>query len=373
LLIGSEFEEVPGPHHGGGLRRELFKLYRGRFCFPLGIGLRCAGGGTSFSIAAGETRSLELSAQIGLGGSLPAGIGASGTLGANRKIEYTHTFSQDIGPWTLGDCDSMFPALCFDNAELRLFRWRRALRRYELAGLVDEFDPRGPGWATPNKLENDPLCDCHESDKPSKVETSKVPTDGAFSAIAIIRPLAFLPLSDSSGERDDPIIAVDEAVEIFADILTPEDAPSSVITAFARSDGVIIWLDSGNIDAGPTLGLFPWGLGSVVRGQLTLDTDIVPLLAIGRPTEAVSCDLTILIQAPGSEELQEVVSDAATLRVTERMTIAWYEADFRNVERGSTGFIDMQLRDASGAQVGYPLRESFAVEQLESVRTLAHA
>ena len=362
--IESEFEEVPGPHRGGSLWRELFRVYRGRFCFRLGAGVRC-GAPISYTIAAGETQTLQLSVQLGLGGHLS--LGGSGT------IEYTHTFAQEIGPWPLPGCDSIFPVFCFDDAELRQFRWRRAIRRYELAGFIEEFDAHGdPGYAAPNYLRNDPFCDGHDPDEPTTVDPSPQPTSERFPLTVVARPAAFLPRLDSDGRREDPEAAVDEVAQLLTDIFTSDEGKSlsadQAVIGFARSDGVVIWLNRPPSLGSPTLGLVPWGLASVVRMQITLDRDIVPLLAVGPPSEAAQCDLLLLAQLPGTDELQEVAREQATVRVSDQFTVVWYEANLAELENGTSGIIDLQLRDASGAAIGYPVRESFTVDSLPAVQ-----
>jgi hypothetical protein len=118
----SDYEELAVPRDGNTIWRQLFKVYGGRFCFRLGAGVRC-GGVNAVLITEGKTESLELSATIG--GQLPV-IPISLQAGVTRSVEVTHTFSQQLGPWSLGPCDSAFPVLCFDNARLRLYRWKKA-------------------------------------------------------------------------------------------------------------------------------------------------------------------------------------------------------------------------------------------------------
>jgi hypothetical protein len=239
LPVDSDYQEVPRPHRGS-LRRELHQVYRGRFCFRLGAGVRC-GGGASFTITEGETRSLSLS--LTASAPIPGAPGAS--LGGG--IEYTHTFAQQIGPWPVQGCDSIFPVLCFDDAELRIYRSRRPIRRYELSAFKEEFDPRGnTGWAHPNTWENDPLCPCHDAEKPTTVDTTATGTQEILPVIVIIRPIALLQTRPSEGERDDPTAAVQEAAQAIGEILDSDDGALSSgesVNGIARVDGVVAWLD----------------------------------------------------------------------------------------------------------------------------------
>ncbi len=51
--IESDYREVPGPHQGN-LRRELFRVFEGRFCFPLGVAIRCGGATNSALVDVGK-------------------------------------------------------------------------------------------------------------------------------------------------------------------------------------------------------------------------------------------------------------------------------------------------------------------------------
>jgi hypothetical protein len=75
-FIDSDYVEISGPHKSD-IRRELVNVYRGRFCFKLGAGVRC-GAETKFTIGSGEKRKLELSFGAGIPVPGAPGFGASG-------------------------------------------------------------------------------------------------------------------------------------------------------------------------------------------------------------------------------------------------------------------------------------------------------
>jgi hypothetical protein len=354
-----------------GLRRELFRMYSGRFCFRLGSGTRC-GGPNAVTITAGRTEKLELS--------LTAGVQVPGTpvtagLGGARGIEVTHTFSQQLGPWPIGPCDSVFPVLCYDNATLRQYRWRRPIRRYELHGLTDAFDHgTDPGWAAPNVMRNDPFCACHAREEPTVIDGTRTPTQEVLPTITIAWPIAFVSVLPSENRREDPEVAASEMAQAI-DVMfgydeenEDEDArPAVVIAGIARSDGVVIWLDAAS-EGSPSLALIPWGVASVERKQLTFDQGAVPIVAVGPPTEAAQCDLKVLVQMEGENELREVAREQAYVLVSERFTTVWYEADLVDLPRGTAGVVELELRDAAGDVVGYPVREAFVVDPLPAVQ-----
>lgn len=370
--VDSDYGEIPVEHRGGTVRRELFRVYRGRFCFRLGAGTRC-GGPNAVTITAGRTEKLELS--LSLGGRLPV-IPIKAEAGATRGIEVTHTFSQQLGPWPVGPCDSVFPVLCFDDATLRQYRWKRPIRRYELHGLTDEFDHGSdPGWAAPNARRNDPFCDCHDRGSPTTIDGTRTPTSEVLPVITIARPIAFVPLLPADGHREDPVAAAEETAQAI-DVILGHDrngeeersGSKESITGIARSDGAVIWLNAPASPGEPNLALIPWGVSSVERKLITFDRDLVPLVALGPPTESAYCELKILAQQEGDDELREIVRDQAVVRAESRFTVVWYEANFGDLPGGTTGVVELELHDASGEAVGYPVREPFVVDPLPAVR-----
>jgi hypothetical protein len=359
-LIDSQFEEVPGPHRSS-LRRELFRVYRGRFCFRIGAGIRC-GGGTSFTISKGEKVNLELSAGL----SAPGGIV---TVGAKRAIEHEHVFSQEIGPWTVGECESISPVLCFDDAEVRIFRNRRLICRYHLSAYSEEFVPHSgdPGWVHANRVRNDPFCDCHDPTTPTTVDREGEESEERPPQFVIARPTTLVAAAPSDGQRENPDSAAEEAGAAMAEILTgcdDGDFEAEALRGVARSDGFILWLDEARAAGGPSLVTLPWGASSLQRGVNTFDLDLVPLIAVGPTTEAVSCDLRVYVQQPGEAELQVLMEEQAAVHVNGLLTTVWCEVDFAGLDPNMTGFIEMQLRDAAENEVGYPVREPFLVDPL---------
>jgi hypothetical protein len=368
----SDYREIPVEHRsGGGLRRELFRVYRGRFCFRLGAGTRC-GGPNAVTITAGQTEKLELS--LTLGASVP-GIPIGAAVGAARGIEVTHTFSQQLGPWPMGPCDSVFPVLCFDQATLRQYRWRRPIRRYELHGLTEVFDHgSNPGWAAPNKIPNDPFCGCHDPATPTTIDGTRTPTSEVLPRIAIARPTAFVPILAADGSLEDPEAAAVQAAQavnvmfgLDDDEENEEPPRSDSVLGVARSDGTVIWLDHPRAGE-PNLALIPWGVSSVERRQLTFDRDLVPFVALGPPTGAAYCELKVLALFESEDQLREIVSDRAYVLSDDRFTVVWYEANFGNLPHGTTGVIELELHDSFGEAIGYPLREPFVVDPLRAVQ-----
>lgn len=365
LPIDSQFKEVPGPHRGS-LRRELFRVYRGRFCFRIGIGIRC-GGDTSLTISEGEKVTLELSAGL----SAPGGIA---TVGAKRAIEHEHVFSQQIGPWTVEECESISPVLCFDDAEVRIFRNRRPIRRYHLSAFSEEFLPRSGdlGWVYQNRVRNDPFCDCHDPTAPTTINREGEESEELPPRFVIARPTTLVATVPSDGRREDPASAAEEAGAAMAEILTggdDDDFEAGALRGVARSDGFVLWLDEARAAGGPSLVTLPWGASSLQRGVNTFDLDLVPLIAVGPSTEAVSCDLRVYAQRPGEAELQTLMEEQAAVHVNGLLTIVWCEVDFGELDPETNGVVEMQLRDAAENEIGYPVREPFLVDPL----TVSHA
>jgi hypothetical protein len=145
-----------------------------------------------------------------------------------------------------------------------------------------------------------------------------------------------------------------------------EDEPSYAkpsVSGVVRSDGAVVWLDNPAPDE-PSLALIPSGVSSVQRRMITVARDLVPLLAVGPPSDAAYCDVRILAEEEVETGLREIVSDRAFVSTEGRFTIAWYEANFRDVRGGTTGFVELELRNASGEPLGYPVREPFVVDPL---------
>jgi len=363
-LIRSEYHEVPGPHKGNW-RRELFRVFEGRFCFPLGVGIHC-GGATNFTITEGETRSLELA--------FTASVPVPGSPGVNisKGVEYTHTFTQQIGPWEVGKCDSMYPVLCFDSAEVRIYRSRRPIRRYELSAFTERFDPRGNrGWADKNLVPNDPECDeCHDQKMPTIIDTTRTRASEVFPLITVLHPIALLPIAPSNGYRDDPQAAAQETAETIAQLLGSDDAESSTgsTAGITRSDGAVIWLTGSPNPSVPNLALLPSGLSSLPRQILTFDQGLVPVVAVGAATEAARCELTILVQTPGEDDLRDFVREEAAVHSAEGITAVWYEADFAELPGDSSGIVQLELYDVNNHPIAYPVRESFVIDPLSLAR-----
>ncbi len=359
-LIDSEFDEVPGPHPGS-LRRELFRVYRGRFCFRIGAGIRC-GGGTSFTISKGEKVNLELSAGLSAPGSIA-------TVGAKRAIEHEHVFTQELGPWTVGECESISPVLCFDNSEVRIFRNRRPIRRYHLSAFSEEFVPRSGdhGWVHANRVRNDPFCDCHDPTVPTTVDREGEESEERPPRFVIARPTTLVAAVPSDGQRENPDSAAEEAGAAMVEILAGSDDgdfEAGVLRGVARSDGFILWLNEERAAGGPSLVTLPWGASSLQRGINTFDLDLVSLIAVGRNTEAVSCDLRVYVQRPGETELQVLVEERAAVHVNGLLTTVWCEVDFGGLDPNTNGVVEMQLRDTAENEVGYPVREPFLIDPL---------
>jgi hypothetical protein len=363
-LIDSQFEEVPGPHRGS-LRRELFRVYRGRFCFRIGAGIRC-GGDTSLTISKGERVSLELSGGL----AAPGGIA---TIGAKRAIEHEHVFSQQIGPWTVEECESISPVLCFNDAEVRIFRNRRPIRRYHLSAFSEEFLPRAGdlGWVYQNRVRNDPFCECHDPSVPTSVDREGEESEERPPRFVIARPTALVANVPSDGRRENPDSAAEEAGAAMAEILAGgdgDDSEGEPLRGVARSDGFILWLDEARAAGGPSLVTLPWGASSSQRGVNTFDLDLVPLIAVGPSTETVSCDLRVYVQRPGEAELQILVEEQAAVHVNDLLTTVWCEVDFSGLDPETNGVVEMQLRDAGENEIGHPVREPFLVDPLTVTR-----
>jgi hypothetical protein len=101
---------------------------------------------------------------------------------------------------------------------------------------------------------------------------------------------------------------------------------------------------------------------------MTFDQGVVPIVAVGAPTAAADCQVTILARSRGEDELRELVREQAAVQVDERFTVVWYEADFGDLHSEASGFIELELRDANGEPIGYPLRESFEIDPLSTAR-----
>lgn len=351
--------------------RELLHVYRGRFCFRLGAGIRC-GGNTSFTITKGEKRSLEM----GLDVSLP--VPTTPGLSAKARIEYEHTFAQDLGPWPLGGCDSMFPVLCFDDAEVKIFRNRRLIKKYALSAYTETFKPQpgDHGWAYPNILRNDPLCDCHKAGEPSRVERQAEQTTETSPSITIVRP-SFQQLFLQGGDDEDRETAARETADAFIEILAgDEDGEATGAIderiGVVRVDGVVVWLSGADdVSDGPSLMLIPSEPSSVSRRVSTYEQELAPVVAIGRPTAASYCELRMLVQLGDDRGLREVIRDHAAIEVRDGLMVVWGEVDFAALEPDATGVIELELRDEAGQPTGYPVREAFAVDPLARTPAIA--
>ncbi len=265
----------------------------------------------------------------------------------------------------------MYPVLCFDNAEVRIYRSRRPIRRYELSAFTEQFDARGNrGWAAKNGRENDADCECHDQAKPSTVDGTTTPAEEAFPVIAVVRPIAFLPVEPSDGYRDDPAAAAQETAEAITSLLGSDEEGSHAesIAGITRSDGSVIWLTGSLASDQPNLALLPFGLSSLPRQIVTFDQGLVPVVAVGPATEATRCDLVIRVRSPGEDVLRDFAREQAALRASEGITAVWYEADFAELPADTSGIVELELFDADDRPVGYPIREPFVIDHLSLAR-----
>jgi hypothetical protein len=360
-FIDSDYVEIPGPHKSG-IRRELVSVYRGRYCFKLGADVRC-GAETRFTIASGERRKLELS----FGASIPV-PGAPG-LGASGGIEYEHTFAQEIGPWPLDRCDSLFPVICFEDAEVKRFRTRRPIHKYALSAYIECFIPKPDdyGSAYPNRLPNDPACDCHDPDRPSTIEQAKIETVETAPDLTVLRPLAFLGVDGERSPVEDAAAAAEEAAAAIGRMLQDEDGDNHASDSrrgIVRADGYIVWLGQSDDAGAPSLVLLPWGIASMGRGVNTVDRELTPLIAVAARGDATACDFRVFASAPGETALGLIRHETVPLQAGQEIQVAWCDMDFAEMAPETTGYVELELLGGDGETVGYPTREPFVVDPL---------
>ncbi len=360
-FVDSDYVEIPGPHKSD-FRRELVSVYRGRFCFKLGTSVRC-GAETKFTIGSGEKRKLELS----FGASIPV-PGAPG-FGASGGIEYEHTFAQEIGPWPLDTCDSLFPVICFEDAEVKRFRTRRPIHKYALSAYTERFIPQPDdyGSAYPNKLPNDPACDCHDPDKPSTIEQAETETAETAPELTVLRPLAFLGVDGMRSPVEDAAAAAEEAAAAVGSMLEDDESSNRASDSrrgIVRADGYIVWLDQSDDAAAPSLVLLPGGIASMGRGINTVDRELTPLIAVAARGGATACDFRVFASAPGETALSLIRRETAPLQSGREIEVAWCDMDFAEMAPETTGYIELELLNSDGQTVGYPAREPFIVDPL---------
>jgi hypothetical protein len=360
-FIDSDYVEISGPHKSD-IRRELVNVYRGRFCFKLGAGVRC-GAETKFTIGSGEKRKLELSFGAGIPVPGAPGFGASG------GIEYEHTFAQEIGPWPLDTCDSLFPVICFEDAEVKRFRTRRLIHKYALSAYTERFIPKPDdyGSAYPNKLPNDPACDCHDPDKSSTIEQAKTETVETPPELTVLRSLAFLGADGARSQVEDAAAAAEEAAVVIGNMLEDDEGSNRASDSrrgIVRADGYIVWLDQSDDAGAPSLVLLPWGIASMGHGINTVDKELTPLIAVAARDDATACDFRIFASLPGEAALSLIRRETVPLQTGGDIQAAWCDMDFAEMAPETTGYVELELLNSDGQTVGYPAREPFVVDPL---------
>jgi hypothetical protein len=122
--------------------RLLVRVLQGRFCFDLGLAAKCFA--ATISLTEGEHHELEYSLGTNFGG---------------LKVATEYQFERSL-EYNIGDCDSVAPVICYDDAEVLIYELRTNL----LVGVWKRneviFNPTKRPFIAGNKVLDDPECGC---------------------------------------------------------------------------------------------------------------------------------------------------------------------------------------------------------------------
>lgn len=321
--------------------RRLIQAYRGRFCFDIGVAARCID--TTITLTQGETHTLKLS------------LSKIGSLGIERqhKIERTVTY-------VVGDCDSVDPKVCYDDAEVDIYELSANLAGIHLAANEVMFVP-GPGrpFITANKVVDDPDCGCSkgpgsgDGDDRISLELDRF----------LIRLLTTTHLQPA--RIDEPVSASDEiaasAVAMLERMMRPVQPDVREAVGVTDIHGKTNWF------VGPfvaerlqLLSLISHDANAPVRGELLVPVgeSEFDVLLVSPVRYAATGTVRLLIDERG--RMVDYASSELTIRA-DLATAAHTRLDFSDFANGAHGELHMQLWNQDGDPVTEPLIEPFNV------------
>lgn len=355
-LIGSDYKEVVDHPQLGRrrgfppfLRKELVKVFAGRFCFDYGEGAGC---GVKVDYTVGQMLELTM------------GLGGAGGLSASVKA--THTVTTALG-WEVGECDSLRPVICYRDAEAHLWATRALLGpRHRVRALETEF-VRGkePPTIYPKRFRNDPDCDCASDLPPLEGTDEPVREAPSPGSSKLVQFLDVEPVEEggSDSRSEDPTQVAAQAAELLEASIAPNllDDEYAQEAGVVGVDGEVNWLvgDAAHSQP-PRLSILPTDPVGLFRGAIGIGdrNNQLPLLCFGpRVDEAEYARVEI-------RHSERDGSDSVVLPVEARMdeyATVWGELDVSRLPDEARGEILVQLVDGDGAGVGVRGSATFQV------------
>lgn len=349
-MFATQVEEVPVAEHvqAKGIDpfalkgRLLVRVLRGRFCFDLGLAAKCFA--TNVTLKEGKRYGLELS----LGSQLP-GLKVSTSYEFERSVEYT-----------IGDCDTIAPVMCYPDAEVLVYELTSDL----LAGVWKRnevvFVPGGRPFIAGNKVLDDPECGCAapSASGPAPDDRISVELDAFLTRLLATTTFAVKGPDDRIEDRSaivsQTLLALEENMRPFGE---SHEERFGLVDMHGRT----VWFrgpDSSGIL--PPIVLLSTDCGASVRGKIAVpeDESDFAVLVVSPSLHAASGEITMFLDEEGREveylrEDLEVRADTATA--------AWTSLDFSHFGHGSSGRIEVNLFNADGDRTADPLVEPFIV------------
>lgn len=323
--------------------RRLVRALRGRVCFDFGVSARCFE--TTVTLAEGETR--KLGATVGVRGMQLA-------LETAFKMDRTLTYG-------IGNCDSIAPVLCYEDATVEVYERTGKLLFMDLAANEVIFSP-GPQrpFVAGNKILDDPDCGCASATRASGGDDDRVSVelDHFLTRLFTVRELTPNRADEVRPDRAEMTTAALSVVESW---LTPTqpDVPEAV--GLVDIHGHVSWF-SGALK--PTrlrdVVLVSHDCNASTRGYLAVpeNDERYPVLIVSTAEYAVTGSLRLFLMEGG--HMVQYDDDLLEVRAG-RMSTGFTMLDFSAFPHGAHGEMHLQLFNSAGDAVTEPLVEPFKV------------
>jgi hypothetical protein len=322
--------------------RRLIRAFRGRFCFDFGVAARCFE--TSITLTEGETHRLGASLKVG---------------STSLSLETSYTMERSI-TYGIGNCDSIAPVLCYDDATVEVFERSAKLLYRDLHANEIVFTPsRGRPFIAGNKILDDPECGC-AAGPPTGGDDDRISVelDRFLTRLFATRELTSGSIDDA---LDDPAEVPSQALSTLESWVTPTqpDLPEAVGLIDIR--GSVKWFSGPLRSSGlPEALLVSHDCNAALRGYLAIPEmeERYPVLLFSTSRYAETAVITLHVQQ--EEHPVEFLREEMSLRANQ-MTAAFALVDFHELPQGTSGDIHIQLFNGEGDPVSEPVVEPFRV------------
>lgn len=323
-------------------RRSIGHL-QGRFCFEFGVAARCFE--TEVTLTEGEIHTLRLSLT-------PKWAG----LAVETKFELQRTIK-----YAVGQCDSVDPAVVFDDATVRVYERSANAFGLRWSAFETEWDPGSQRpFITANKILDDPECGCSGAGAPSGSGDDRVSFDIRRSLVRVLSNGVLRsrrrPLLGESHE------VAQESLRALAEFLEPtqEGLPEEV--GIRDHHGRTTWFGGTFQESGrPMATLITSDPMAAVRGLVLVPQDDAWLdaLVLAPVPEAAAALLNLDIFDGG--EPKHHLERFLPMACDGRSSVAHALLELDDLAVGGGGTFGVQFLDARGTIISEMPPEAFEV------------